>query len=166
MRPAPFRIASIRAPADLAAAAELFRAYAAGLTIDLAYQDFATELAGLPGKYAPPAGAILLASDPAGAPIGCVALRPLGAGGACEMKRLYVVPAARGLGLGRALVDAVIAEARALGYREIRLDTLPSMTGAAALYRSAGFEPIRAYYATPVAGTLFFARALLRESAE
>jgi ribosomal protein S18 acetylase RimI-like enzyme len=164
MRPAAFRIAPVATPEDLAAAVELFRANAAGLEVDLAYQDFAAELARLPGKYAPPAGALLLARGRAGEPVGCVALRTLGPG-VGEMKRLYVLPSARGLGLGRALVDAVVAAARERGCREIRLDTLPSMAEATALYRSAGFDPIPAYYRTPVAGTLFFARALDRETA-
>jgi GNAT superfamily N-acetyltransferase len=147
------------ASGDQADVAALFRAYAASLDVDLAYQDFAAELAGLPGKYAPPAGALLLARDEAGRPLGCVAMRPLGPG-VCEMKRLYVVPEARGLGLGRRLVEAVLAEARRAGHREIRLDTLPTMTAAIAFYRSAGFRPIPAYYPTPVEGTLFFARRL------
>jgi ribosomal protein S18 acetylase RimI-like enzyme len=164
MRPAAFRIAAVGTPEDLAAVVALFRAYAAGLEIDLAYQGFEAELAGLPGKYAPPAGALLLARDRAGVPIGCAALRALGPG-VGEMKRLYVLPSARGLGLGRALVDAVVGAARGRGYREIRLDTLPSMAEATALYRSAGFAPIPAYYPTPVAGTLFFALSLVRETA-
>ncbi len=77
------------------------------------------------------------------------------------MKRLYVLPAGRGLGIGQALIDAVISEASRIGYREMRLDTLPSMTGAARLYRKAGFNVIPPYYETPVAGTIFLARALL-----
>ena len=143
----------------------LFRAYATSLDVDLGYQDFDAELAGLPGKYAPPAGELLLARDPAGGALGCVALRPLDVPGACEMKRLYVAPAARGRGLGRGLVAAVLAAARAAGYAEIRLDTLPSMAEAATLYRRFGFEPISPYYPTPVAGTLFFARPLAPETA-
>lgn len=145
--------------ADLADAAALFGAYAASLEIDLAYQGFAAELASLPGAYAPPRGALLLARDAAGAPAGCVALRPL-ADGVCEMKRLYVSPRARGLGLGRALIDAVLQAAAAGGYREIRLDTLPSMAGALALYAAAGFTPVPPYYDTPVKNTVFLARAL------
>ncbi len=159
MPPARFRIAPARTPEDFAAAAALFTAYAGSLAIDLAYQDFDAELAAIPGKYAPPAGALLLARARHGTPLGCVALRPL-APGICEMKRLYVAPAGRGLGLGRALVDAVLASARGIGYREMRLDTLPEMTAAIRLYRAAGFAPIPAYYPTPIAGTLFFARSL------
>jgi ribosomal protein S18 acetylase RimI-like enzyme len=156
---AGFRIAPARAPEDLAAATALFEAYAGSIGIDLGYQGFAAELAGLPGRYAPPEGALLLARDRAGAPLGCVAVRPLG-GGACEMKRLYVAPAGRGLGLGRALVEAAVAAASGAGHREMRLDTLPTMGPAIALYRKCGFAPIPPYYDTPVAGTLFFARPL------
>ena len=143
-----FTIAPLQAGADLDEARALFRAYAASLPIDLAYQGFATELATLPGAYAAPAGALLLARDGAGAAIGCVALRPLADPGCCEMKRLFVAPTARGLGLGRALMEAIVGEAARLGYREVRLDTLPTMTAAIAMYRAAGFVPI-APYTTP-----------------
>ena len=154
------RIAPARSAGDLQDAVALFEAYAASLGIDLAYQDFAGELAAMPGKYAPPRGALLLARAAGGRAVGCVALRPLPADGACEMKRLYVAPAGRGGGLGRALVDAVLAEARRIGYREMRLDTLPTMAAALALYRSAGFRDIPPYYDTPVTGTIFLARPL------
>jgi len=153
-------IAAASSAGDLAQAAGLFQAYAASLDVDLAYQDFAAELAALPGKYAPPAGALLLARGDAGRPLGCVAMRPLGPG-MCEVKRLYVAPEARGLGLGRELIAAVLAEARRIGYREARLDTLPTMAAAMALYRRAGFVEIAPYYDTPVAGTRFFARTLI-----
>ncbi len=101
---------------DLQAVADLFRAYAASLDIDLAYQEFASELAGLPGKYAPPRGMLLLARDEAGAALGCVGLRPLEQETVGEIKRLYILPSARGLGLGRALAEAAIKQARLLGY--------------------------------------------------
>src|SRR5260370_30868145 len=101
------------------------------------------------GKYAPPAGELLLARYPNGAPGGCVGLRPIDPQGCCEMKRLYVSPEGRGFGLGERLVDAVVKEAKRIGYREMRLDTLPSMTGAIALYRKFGFEPLEPYYETP-----------------
>jgi GNAT superfamily N-acetyltransferase len=146
--------------ADLADVAGLFRAYAASLDVDLAYQDFAGELAALPGAYAPPHGRLLLARDAHAAAIGCVALRPLAPAGTCEMKRLYVVPAARGGGLGARLVAAIVREAEAIGYCEMRLDTLQSMTGAIALYRRMGFGPMAPYYDTPVAGTVFMRRVL------
>ena len=155
-----FRITPVRSAADLAAAVRLFNAYASALGIDLGYQDFATELATLPGKYAPPAGELLLARDGDGEPLGCVGLRPIAPEGCCEMKRLYVSPEARGSGLGGMLVDAVIAEAVRIGYGEMRLDTLPTMTAAISLYEKAGFAPIAPYYDTPIAGTVFFAKPL------
>lgn len=148
------RIVAATSRQDVAAAAALIRDYAASLPVDLAYQDFEAEMAGLPGAYAPPSGALLLARRARGEALGCVALRPLSPG-LCEVKRLYVAPPARGLGMGRALADAVLSEARLLGYSGVRLDTLPSMRGALALYRSLGFREIAPYYATPVAGTIF-----------
>lgn len=154
---AAFHIAPARAPEDIAAVADLFQAYARALPIDLGYQDFAAELASLPGKYAPPAGELLLARDAQSRPLGCVALRPLSDPGACEMKRLYLAPNARGLGLGRGLAEAVVHAARSLGYRELRLDTLASMTTAIALYERMGFQRIAPYYAPTPAGTVFMA---------
>jgi ribosomal protein S18 acetylase RimI-like enzyme len=152
-----FTIEAARSAPDVAAVAALFRAYAGELPVDLAYQGFATEVASLPGPYAPPAGALLLARAGDGRALGCVGLRPLGEGWG-EMKRLYVAPAARGLGLGRALLAAVLDEARRLGYREVRLDTLPTMSEAIAMYRRAGFTPIAPYYDGAPDGTLFLAR--------
>lgn len=147
-------------PAGLADAARLFRAYAESLPIDLGYQGFEAELAALPGKYAPPAGALLIARAPAGEAIGCVALRPIEGDGICEMKRLYVRPEARGSGLGGALIAAILHAAYAAGYKEMRLDTLPTMHAALAMYARAGFKPIPAYYPTPVEGTIFLGRFL------
>jgi ribosomal protein S18 acetylase RimI-like enzyme len=140
--------------ADLHALAQLFRAYAASLPIDLGYQGFDAELASLPGKYAPPAGALLIARDASGEPLGCVAMRPLEQG-VCEMKRLYVALQARGSGLGRQLAVAIIEAARAAGYGEMRLDTLASMTSAISLYERLGFVRIGAYYDTPIENTVF-----------
>ena len=140
---------------DLDAIRRLFVAYATSLPIDLAYQGFEAELAGLPGAYAPPNGALLLAHNGLDEGLGCVALRPTQVDGSCEMKRLYVDPGARGLGLGEKLAQAIIEAARDAGYRHLCLDTLPSMTRAQALYRRLGFEPIAPYYETPIEGTVF-----------
>ena len=154
-----FHIAAVRNPEDLKAAIALFYAYADYLGVDLTYQKFAEEMASMPGKYAPPKGALLLARGEDGAAIGCVGLRPL-EDGACEMKRLYVTSEARGLGLGQALADAVVSEARRIGYGEMKLDTLPRLKAAIALYERMGFRQIPAYYDTPIAGTLFFSLKL------
>jgi ribosomal protein S18 acetylase RimI-like enzyme len=125
-----------------AAIVTLLREYEAGLGVSLCFQGFEAEIAGLPGDYAPPRGQMLLARVGRGQGlVGIVALRPVpDAPGLCEMKRLYVRPAARGSGLGRALALAIMEEARGLGYRRICLDTLPGMTGAQSLYRSLGFR--------------------------
>lgn len=140
---------------DLAAVTALFHAYEDSLDVDLGYQNFEAELAELPGKYAPPGGRLLIARDGDRAAVGCVALRPMTRPGCCEMKRLYVAPEGRGTGLGRALMDRLISEARGIGYSEMWLDTLPTMAAAQSLYQSAGFEPADAYYDTPVEGTVF-----------
>jgi GNAT superfamily N-acetyltransferase len=156
----PYAILPAASPADMADAARLFRAYADSLPIDLGYQGFEGELAALPGKYAPPAGALLIARADDGRAVGCVALRPIEGDGVCEMKRLYVLPEARGSGLGGALIAAILSAARAAGYKEMRLDTLPTMHAALAMYARAGFEPMPAYYPTPVEGTIFLGRQL------
>lgn len=132
---------------------ELFEEYAASLTVDLCFQNFQSELAGLPGDYAPPAGRLLMAME--GTTVaGCVALRKID-GAICEMKRLYVRPAFRGRGMGKMLVNAVLAEACAAGYERMRLDTLPEMTEAISLYRSLGFHDTPAYRHNPIPGALF-----------
>lgn len=140
-------------PSLLHLARELFQEYADTLDVDLGFQGFAEELAGLPGDYAPPAGRLLLGFD-GDRPAGCVALRALESP-VCEMKRLYVRPDFRSAGWGRGLAQRVVDEARAAGYRRMRLDTLPGMAGAQALYRAMGFRPIPAYRHNPVPGTLF-----------
>ncbi len=150
-----FSIRPVRTDDDLAAVVALFEAYVATLTVDLGYQDFSGELAGLPGKYAPPKGELLLARDATGAPLGCVGLRPIPPDGCCEMKRLYLLPSARGLGLGKAMTEAVIETARRLGYAELKLDTLPSMITAMRLYDALGFERTGPYYAPTPDGTVF-----------
>jgi ribosomal protein S18 acetylase RimI-like enzyme len=164
MSDAPFQIVPVidlgASAGDLDAVKRLFTAYASALGVDLSYQGFEAELANLPGKYAAPSGALLIARGMDSDPLGCVGLRPIAPDGCCEMKRLYVSPRARGLGLGKALVDAIVAEAIRIGYREMRLDTLPTMGEAIGLYRKAGFLPIAPYYETPVAGTIFMGRPL------
>jgi putative acetyltransferase len=132
----------------------LFTDYAQSLGFELDFQDFAGELANLPGEYAPPQGRLLLARVD-GKPGGCVALRPL-APGICEMKRLYVRPEFRGKGIGRMLVEWVIAEARQIGYHKMRLDTVPGMEEAIGLYRRFGFREIAPYRFNPIPGALYF----------
>lgn len=141
--------------AELAAAKRLCLEYAASLDVDLAYQGFDAEMAEFPGKYAPPKGALLVGRLD-GRVMGVVALQDLG-GGLAEMKRLYVQPAARGSGLGLALARAVIAEGRRLGYRAMRLDSIPGQHDRAIrLYERLGFHRIAPYYDSPVPGTLYF----------
>jgi GNAT superfamily N-acetyltransferase len=150
-----FQIAPARTQADLQAVAALFDAYARSLPVDLAYQDFESEVAGLPGKYAPPAAELLLARGAGGEPLGCVALRPMAVHRCCEMKRLFVVPGGRGRALGLALTQSAIGKARQLGYAELCLDTLPLMIRAASLYLSLGFERTVPYYGPTPPGTIF-----------
>jgi ribosomal protein S18 acetylase RimI-like enzyme len=176
-----------RFPADTVAIHSLFSGYAASLGIDLTFQSFDDELNSLPGKYAASQGGALLvaraqSSEPAtanhtesapqssDAPLavsqiksvaGCVGLRRNDEHW-CEMKRLYVKPETRGLRLGDKLVEAVLAQAKALGYCGIRLDTLPDMVAAQRLYRRHGFVEIEPYYDTPLKGTIFMGCDLTR----
>ena len=132
---------------------ELFREYIAALGFHLSFQDVENEMAELPGRYAPPEGRILIAEiDDQVA--GCVAMKKLREG-VCEMKRFYVRPAFRGHGIGRTLVEAIIAEARTAGYRRMCLDTVPSMQAAMALYESLGFKDGEPYVVNPVPGARF-----------
>jgi ribosomal protein S18 acetylase RimI-like enzyme len=148
-----------RVPDDLDHVRALFREYGEWLGEDLCLHGFGAELENLPGPYAPPGGRLLLARL-GGEPAGCVALRAL-EGDACELKRLYVRPAFRGRGVGRALVASALEAARAAGYRRVCLDTLPRrMAEAQALYRAFGFTPIEPYYANPIPGAVYLALTL------
>jgi GNAT superfamily N-acetyltransferase len=157
------RITQALAEPAISQARRLFRDYAMSPGVEACLQDFEREVASLPGPYGPPTGRLLLAlrQGPEGydEPVGCVGLRKL-EDGACEMKRLYVRPALRGEGTGRALVESVIAEARALGYRKMRLDTLPIMHEAQTLYKELGFFEIPAYLKNPTPNALCFELAL------
>jgi ribosomal protein S18 acetylase RimI-like enzyme len=142
----------------VAQARELFREYAAESQVDLCFQNFAAELAGLPGAYKPPEGRLLLSMHKEQL-AGCVALREFG-DGICEMKRLYVRPAFRGLGVGRMLARRVIDDAVAIGYARMRLDTLTRMQAAVALYESLGFRRIDPYRPNPLEDVIYFELAL------
>jgi ribosomal protein S18 acetylase RimI-like enzyme len=156
----PLTIAPASGTDDLASVAALFREYGGSLGIDLSFQQFEEELASLPGEYAEPRGALLLARAGQVA-AGCVGLRPLDEG-ACEMKRLFVRPQFRGRHLGEALVHAAIDAAHARGYARMRLDTLPTMATARRLYQQLGFREIPAYRFNPIEGTTFLERTLTR----
>jgi ribosomal protein S18 acetylase RimI-like enzyme len=147
--------------ADIAVARKLFLEYAASLDVDLCFQNFADEVATLPGAYVPPRGCLLLA-DAGSAAVGCVALRPLdgAATRTAEVKRLYVQPATRGAGAGRALAEAVIARARVLGYDELKLDTLETMAAARRMYSVLGFRECAPYYVNPLPGVSYMSLAL------
>ncbi len=150
-----FEVHCICSAADRLAtyARDLFREYGEEIQVDLSFQNFDEELIQLPGKYAPPSGRLFVALFN-GRPAGCVAIRRLESD-TCEMKRLYVRPYYRGTGIGRRLAQAAIDAARAIGYRAIYLDTLPTMTTAAGLYGSLGFREIPPYYDSPIQGTRF-----------
>jgi putative acetyltransferase len=152
------QIEDVVTPTDLETIRSLLREYHALLGVDLCFQGFAAELDGLPGAYARPDGRLLLATD-GGASVGCVALRPLGSA-RCELKRLFVRPGSRGLGIGRQLTVRILADARAIGYEQIVLDTLPSMAAAQRLYEEQGFREIAPYCVNPIAGTRYLGRNL------
>ena len=143
---------------------QFFRNYAAWLGVDLSYQNFDQEMASLPGAYGEPEGRLFFA-EVHGRPAGCVGVRPYSEG-SCEMKRLYVDPAERGHGVGKALALAAIKAAKEIGYRRLLIDTLPSMRMAVKLYRELGFMEAPAYYQTPVEGTMFLALDLENWSEE
>ena len=137
----------------------LIREYADWINVDLYFQEIDAEIDGLPGKYAPERGGVLLLARSGSEPAGCVALRALEPG-ICEMKRLWVRSAFRGCGLGELLARTVLQRAIKLGYESIRLDTLAQMDRAQKLYRQLGFREIPAYYDNPLAGTLYLEKAL------
>jgi ribosomal protein S18 acetylase RimI-like enzyme len=147
-------IRGVASPSDRASVQQLFREYASGLGFSLDFQDFERELREFPGAYAAPRGTLLLA-ELEGEAVGCVGLRPLDLE-TCEMKRLYVRPGCRGRGVGRRLAERVIEEGRSKAYGRMRLDTVPSMTDAIALYRRLGFSEIPPYRFNPVPGALYF----------
>jgi len=151
-------ISPARTAEEIASIGELFREYSASIGVDLEYQGFSSELAGLPGQYAPPSGDLLVASVN-GAAAGCVALRGLDQS-TLEMKRLYVRPSSRGTGLGKLLVEAAISIARQNGYAELRLDTLASMASAQKLYGALGFVEIPPYGKAFLPGTRFYSLQL------
>lgn len=147
------RIENAESPELIGTVRELFVEYSESLGVDLCFQGFAEELAKLPGDYARPTGRLFVALEgDRGA--GCGALRQIG-DDACEMKRLYVRPADQGRGVGRELIDALMNSAREIDYARMRLDTLPSMTKAIAIYRTLGFKEIAPYRANPAPGALF-----------
>jgi len=162
-----------RSPRDIALARALLVEYAQGLKIDLCFQGFEHELASLPGDYAPPRGRLMLAGS-SDATFGCIALRPLDMQPACtggmpaqrvegpvaEVKRLYIQPSYRHRGWGQRLARALLAEARAIGYCELRLDTFDWMTDARALYSSLGFRERAPYYDNPLAGAVYMSLVL------
>jgi putative acetyltransferase len=161
-----------RSHSDIGLAHALFVEYARGLNVDLCFQGFEQELATLPGVYAPPRGRLLLAGPP-GAAFGCIALRPLETAPSCgdaalppprtviaEVKRLYVQSSYRGQQWGKRLARAVCDEARGIGYRELKLDTLIGMTAARALYSELGFRECAPYYSSPLPGVVYMALQL------
>jgi len=149
-----FEIQQAESSQQISAVRDLFLEYAKSLNFSLCFQSFEKELAGLPGDYAPPGGRLLLAAY--GSQFaGCVALHKLD-DEICEMKRLYVRPEFRGKGLGRVLAERVVADAREIGYKRLRLDTVePVMRGAVALYRKLAFREIAPYRDNPIAGALY-----------
>ena len=149
-----FALTQAESAAQIAQARELFLEYAESLGFSLCFQNFEQELAGLPGGYAPPDGRLLLA-ECEGQVAACVALHKLEQG-VCEMKRLYLRPPFRGKGLGRALAERIIAEARQIGYHHMRLDTVePVMKDAVAMYRKLGFKEIAPYCPNPMPGVVY-----------
>ena len=162
---ADFTIRAVETPDDIDAVKRLIMGYVDWLGLDLSYQNYDEELAAIPGGvYDAPAGALLIAVDAHGDHLGCIGLKAFGKDGACEMKRLFVAPEGRGRGVGQALIAAIVGAAERIGYREMLLDTLPTMEGAIRLYEAAGFRQVPAYYETPIEETLFFAKNLVESA--
>lgn len=155
------RIKHAQTPAEIEGVRDLFREYEAFLGEDLCFQSFEDELAGLPGKYASPSGALLIGTK-AGVTVGCVAVRALD-DRACEIKRLFVKPDARGTGLGKQLACKIIAVARELGYSLMRLDPLDRLTEAMRLYETLGFRRTESYYDNPLPGVVYWELDLIKE---
>ena len=153
-----FTIAPARSATEMISAAALFRAYATTMAIDLAPQGFSQELGSFPGVYCPPSGELILAKR-GDHVLGCIALKPL-APGVAEIKRLFVRPKARKGGVGKTLVEAALMAAKQLGYREVKLDTLPEMAAAIALYKSFGFALILPYGSHPYPGLVTLGKTL------
>ena len=150
-----FELRPAESPEEMVLVRELFLEYANSLGFSLCFQSFDHELASLPGDYAPPRGRLLFARHQEGMAAGCVALHPL-EDGICEMKRLYVRPQFRGRGLGNRLAEHIIREARALGYQQLRLDTVePTMREAVGMYRKMGFREVAPYRPNPIEGALY-----------
>jgi putative acetyltransferase len=154
------RIRPAIVPNEIPVVRDLFHEYQSQLGFDLCFQNFEQELRDLPGAYAPPSGALLLAFD-GDPPVGCVALRDAGSGRG-EIKRLFVRPIARGHGVARALVTRVLEEAKKIGYSDVVLDTIETMTAANRLYESLGFEEIAPYCPNPIPGARFLGRRTLQ----
>ncbi len=155
-----FDILPARGEAEIAEIRTLRREYANWLGVAHIFDELEAELALLPGRYAPPAGELLLARGRDAAPLGCIGVRPFARAGACEIKHLYVRGERRGGGVGAALVAAAVRSAVASGYREALLDVLPSMASALSIYRALGFEQTPPYWPNTVSGALFFAKRL------
>ena len=154
------KIIHVRTAKHLGEIRQLFREYENFLGVDLCFQGFEEELARLPGKYASPKGSLLLAVDGKNT-AGCVALREFN-DGTCEMKRLYLRPKYRGVGLGRKLAKKIIEEAARIGYSSIRLDTLKNLKEAMGLYESLGFKQVEPYYDNPLPGVMYWELQLKR----
>lgn len=152
------RLTQARSESEWRLARALIEEYAASLNVDLCFQNLEHELAHLPAEYGPPYGVFLLAAEDDGY-LGCIGLRRI-SDGIGEVKRLYVRPAARGRGAGRLLAEGIVAAAKRLGYARLRLDTLPDMQEAQALYASLGFKAIPEYRFNPVPGTVFLELSL------